>query len=833
MKGLIITQIILVALGVFGAPNESDLPEIVRLPIKYKIVDIRFSQDTTETCSQTETSDWGTKTKYYDSEIDTGQTRKSVGIGISAKARAGASASSSGSVSATVGADVNARGDAEWKKSSSHDTRAERGSYEDSTKKKLAARTFTTDDWQLRLHVKFENISTNQTLSYDPENDPQNNSGLFADVYYKGRKHRIDLPLQQSQLGILAPGKDACPEINTYVRESQRKEALIALQDAKILKENVILGNDSRFSFVDKETNKKWSSSENDYSVVVNVDFEGKYTDKFPVFMQVRTTATYRQVLAAVSRELPSGYNFEFSTDGALAKVLGRDFGKFISGKDGVYAILARVDDEIKGSLMGCETLSDKLVKNRLSFTKIGMTEMWNGYCNGTIHDASLISNCLSYIEQSWDSSRKISADLYNGARLAEDVGSHAQAAHFLSMDEIGRDLYIRECGKDRAICLAIKGNDVDCFKKLNNLGWGITNRTMLGYAAEKGALKIVRWLLEECPEYERAEVDGLIPNATKESIGDVGKTPLFWAAKKGHIEVCKFLVSKGANVNRKFWEKRGDKSEESYDELLQTPVPSHIQQYIRAEREVYKVKDRWWPSIRDPKDATAEKIRAWVNAGVSPDCNLGGGWNLISQAIALDDAELVAFLIEKGADVNGTFSVHPKDHRTALMLASTVGSVDLMGGLLLIGVDLYLHQDDGMNAFYCAIKNKNYVCARMLLDKKLDAAQCAPVEIDGMKLNLFEFVGRFCDDRPLCERVKNMDNKAWIQMLVKFHRMKKPFHECLDKCALTKDDILCVLKQAPDMAEELRKRGFFDKLTDDEKKSLVSQCPALEQDDL
>ena len=511
--------------------------------------------------------------------------------------------------------------------------------------------------------------------------------------------------------------------------------------------------------------------------IVVNVDFAGNVASKFPVYI-VGDRLFCTDVLDAVSSELEDNDKFVFK-DKLLDKGLGFDFGKVTNDEENVYMIMAKLNDNLKPVLVGDAKLSSPYGnKTELLFTRISTDKLLSDY-QKTPTDClkPVASNFLTYIENAITTAPSTISieDLRAGAELALAVGENAEKdgdqvesireytryAHFLCcMDKESRDAYIQG-NEQHVIESVIKGNCDKYFSGLYDLGWSNTNRTMLGYAAEKGALNIVKWLIEGCPEKYKTAVDELVPDGKKNSSGEAGKTPLYWAAKGGHLKVCQYLVSKGADVNRKFYDyKKASKKIEEIDELVdKNEITNEVRTYIKAERDLFKVRDRWWRWCGSvPSDATGEKIRQWIKAGVSPDSYLGRHWNLLSWAVALRDINLVTFLISYGADVKGKYSACPSDGYTALMLACEEGDTNLVKELIFKGVDLYVQQEDDLTAFHYAIKCKQYECAQMLLDNGLDVTNCPSVKIDGVLIDPQKFAEEFPTIKSLCANARQGD---------------------------------------------------------------------------
>jgi ankyrin repeat protein len=62
-----------------------------------------------------------------------------------------------------------------------------------------------------------------------------------------------------------------------------------------------------------------------------------------------------------------------------------------------------------------------------------------------------------------------------------------------------------------------------------------VDNRTPLSWAAKRGHKGIVKLLLEKGADVNAATVS-------------FGQTPLYWASENGHVDVVKLLLEKGAD---------------------------------------------------------------------------------------------------------------------------------------------------------------------------------------------------------------------------------------------------------------------------------------------
>ena len=99
--------------------------------------------------------------------------------------------------------------------------------------------------------------------------------------------------------------------------------------------------------------------------------------------------------------------------------------------------------------------------------------------------------------------------------------------------------------------------------------------------------------------------------------------------------------------------------------------------------------------------------LTALFNAGARPNAIHGEkGYTALSAAVLQRDSDLVRFLLNQGADVNGS-GAHGE---TALMTAASQGSLDLVQGLLDQGARIEAMSDDGDTALCLAAGSTHWV---------------------------------------------------------------------------------------------------------------------------
>jgi hypothetical protein len=110
------------------------------------------------------------------------------------------------------------------------------------------------------------------------------------------------------------------------------------------------------------------------------------------------------------------------------------------------------------------------------------------------------------------------------------------EGAEVNAVEENGNTPFIN-CASDgeTELCKFLVERGADPSAKLNNGG------IALHVAAEKGGIAVLRYLVEDC---------GLDINAECRDENMNPRTPLFLAALKGQIDVCTYLLGKGAKVD-------------------------------------------------------------------------------------------------------------------------------------------------------------------------------------------------------------------------------------------------------------------------------------------
>jgi hypothetical protein len=190
--------------------------------------------------------------------------------------------------------------------------------------------------------------------------------------------------------------------------------------------------------------------------------------------------------------------------------------------------------------------------------------------------------------------------------------------------------------------------------------------------ASLEGHLEVVRWLLEKGADVNAAEENGW--------------TALMVASDNGHLPVVKLLVEKGADVN---------KAKNNGRTAL---IFASLWGYL--------------PVVKWLLEKGAD-----VNAAADADAVKEGGWTALMHASQKGHLRVVKLLLDEKADVNAVDNMG----RTALMFASEKGHLPVVKLLLEKGADVNaVANDDGKTAYQkCESKSCRNVFDQFMMEKR------------------------------------------------------------------------------------------------------------------
>jgi len=198
-----------------------------------------------------------------------------------------------------------------------------------------------------------------------------------------------------------------------------------------------------------------------------------------------------------------------------------------------------------------------------------------------------------------------------------------------------------------------------------------------LSLAARKGDLDVCRYLVQK----------GANVNQADRSL----QTPLFWAASKHHAEICQFLLSAGADNNHIdkwgyrpfFW--AAHKGNLKGMEVLLQDTPIDMQ-----------TTSGWTPLFR----ATASSAKWLIDRGAQVNhVDNVRKQSAIFFAVSRNDQELVKVLLRHGADIN----LKDQYGQTCLFYAVTNGLLEMAKLLVEMKADIYIKDDGGRTATFFA----------------------------------------------------------------------------------------------------------------------------------
>ena len=196
-------------------------------------------------------------------------------------------------------------------------------------------------------------------------------------------------------------------------------------------------------------------------------------------------------------------------------------------------------------------------------------------------------------------------------------------------------------------LSLIIEKDDLEKYKVLTNAGINTIkdgHTKHLFYAVECGSTNIVHWLVKDANKSNREEVN---------SCDDKKWTPLMYAVCNGYLDLCKFLVDQGADVNSKV----GKEDVMCDDKKNNYPLTRN---FIKAMRKLKACQTHWFGE----PTYDAEKIRGFLEDGVDVDYRWNFkahdqwhysdyGWTFLRWAVENNDARLVCELVKHGSKVS------------------------------------------------------------------------------------------------------------------------------------------------------------------------------------
>jgi ankyrin repeat protein len=239
--------------------------------------------------------------------------------------------------------------------------------------------------------------------------------------------------------------------------------------------------------------------------------------------------------------------------------------------------------------------------------------------------------------------------------------------------------------------------------------------QTKLWKAVDTGNIKLLQTALEEGADVNAKRNDGSV-NAIRKNDGS---TPLHVSVENGHLDVVKYLIKAGADVNYN-----------NYNNKWKTPIhsPLHIsilwgyqeiaEALIEAGAEVNaKQVDGSSPLHWSVEYGHLKITQALIKAGADVNAEMKNGNTPLHICAKVGDLEVVRALIDKGADVNAKGD----DGWDPLHFSALNGHLEVVRYLIEKGADVNAKADSGGTPLHRSAQNGNLEIARALIDKGAD----------------------------------------------------------------------------------------------------------------
>ena len=186
-------------------------------------------------------------------------------------------------------------------------------------------------------------------------------------------------------------------------------------------------------------------------------------------------------------------------------------------------------------------------------------------------------------------------------------------------------------------------------------------DNTPLMDAAENGQLDVVKYLVDN--------------GANVNTIDKAYRTPLMLAAEKGHLDVVKYLVDKGA-MNAQNCAELAAKN--GYLDVVEFLVTKGTDVNARG-------RNGTMPLMKAAGLGQLDVVKYLVDKGADVNAKGEDGWTPLMMAMSDGNLDIVKVLVEKGADVNAKY----ENGLTVLMYAAAAGKLDMVKFLVDKGADV------------------------------------------------------------------------------------------------------------------------------------------------
>ena len=230
--------------------------------------------------------------------------------------------------------------------------------------------------------------------------------------------------------------------------------------------------------------------------------------------------------------------------------------------------------------------------------------------------------------------------------------------------------------------------------------------RTPLFFAAAKGQTDVVRALVSAGADVNTQRNDGrsALSIASEEGHTEVakmlldngaqiGRTPLFFAAANGDIEVVRALVSAGADVNARL----------SGGRAISVAWQLDISSILRSEEYKGVYDYGLTPLLTAVVTGHIDVERELVFAGADVNARLGDGCSALSVACDVGCTDAVYILLHHGAQIESK----DKYGRTPLWVAAASGQTEVVHALVSAGANVNAQDNDGTSVVDVAFRKR------------------------------------------------------------------------------------------------------------------------------
>lgn len=214
--------------------------------------------------------------------------------------------------------------------------------------------------------------------------------------------------------------------------------------------------------------------------------------------------------------------------------------------------------------------------------------------------------------------------------------------------------------------------------------------------AALKGDLAMVKEILAKDPSLLNAK-------------GRNEKAPLHWAAQGGHLEVAKFLIARGANVNELNIQKETPlvyAAEGGYLKLAELLIAKGADINVRTALQASPIHYALW------SDRTA-MVKLLLRKGADSKWERGTGFTLLHEAANHQSLETVDLLLKKGMAVDRKTDAGA----TPLHFAALHGTPETVSLLIQKGADVNAVSENGWWPLGLAVNRGNLKMVALLLE--------------------------------------------------------------------------------------------------------------------